>query len=236
MTIISKIQEIPWVKEIQPIDISQNPPGRKDQQYKLLWENEKYTLEHNKIIYIQEAKKISFIERYKLGRLVGRNAATSVVWAIFKTFTSQTQLTSFYCDKLRKIKDKDFFFDTLKFYKKRGESHSQLEARINFAFNHTMTVFDPTQPAGVNGITSKAFKILTSINYDPSTHKVTIERDKNILQTICEIPYRKAQIASKQELIVTEDLLKIPDEPIFSEVEKIQNKFLEILGFKLEDK
>jgi hypothetical protein len=236
----SYLNTIPGIKVESAAD-SPNELSTASKKYKVtVKDSYNYTKETE--VYKQSIKNISFKERYTLGRLIGFGLIRSFFSAIFTILDDQTQVTQYYIEKLKNIKKEDFQAQSFKFYNNKNITRDILEDKLSYAFfqihaNPDAKGSDDSPLAFFN----KAKEQLVSVDFVSSNKEITITKDRNKLQTIGSIPIRAQKYhflssagLKMKENILSEELLSIPDEPIFKAVQKTQAKFLSILGFNVK--
>ena len=239
MNPISHLQNISGV-QVRVLDEKEIPIGRTDKQYEVTINPETYDYSQESVIYKQKFKKISIKDRYNLGLLIGFNKLKSLVLAVFSSFKSQDELTKHYIGKLKNIKLEDFYKKCWHFYHKIHVNKDDLLKKLRFAYYpNEIRVNKEDADESDACLFRKALGNLKAIKDESKTLQVTINKDRNVLQTVAGVPMRcnKYKLfqnvgSVKKQEVISELLLSIPDEPILKEAQKTQLKFLEILGFE----
>lgn len=211
-------------------------PDREDRQFEITVDKN-YDFKQEEITLQQTPKNISFKDRFKLGRLLGCNFLGAIGSAIFTSFRSQKEITEYYVEKIKKMREGEFFEKLVEFNKKKKETDLE-EKKIFFAFFVKVPSNTETDLlTGLSGLAKKAFADF-SVEFDLEQNQIKFKRDRNILQTIAGIrirgnPYEKFKQSNNiPKSIISEKLLEVAEDPFLKEVQKTQSTFLDILGFQ----
>lgn len=239
MNAINYLNSIQGVTSVEEVP---SPPGRVDKQYKVSIDKDKYDISEKTVVYTQIDKKISFKNRITVGRLIGYNHIQAFISAISTIFKSQKGITDYYIKRLKGVDYHYISKKTVKFYANKQITRVQLMQKLRRAFFHedTNTSKEMIGETYTQGLYTKVWRDFTLIDYDPASRQIQLKKERNTLQKIAKINIRRnpynglnnPRETNMKEFIISEELLAIPDEPIFKEMKKIQRTIFTTLGFE----